>query len=72
MLSLPKILLLLAVIAVVAVLSKSFRGRGSKPDEVDKDDAETKALDLNECSVCGNFVTADTRGCERADCPHAV
>ncbi|MDP7547618.1 MAG: hypothetical protein QGF20_10030 [Alphaproteobacteria bacterium] len=72
MLSLPKILLLLAVVAVVVLLSKSWRGRGSKPGEVGKDAADNKALDLNECAVCGNFVAVGAAGCERADCPYAV
>ncbi len=72
MLSLPKILLLLAVIAVVAVVSRALRGRGRKTGDVGKDRVENEALDLSQCSVCGNFVAADTRGCERADCPHAV
>ncbi|MBL6952665.1 MAG: hypothetical protein ISR50_08530 [Alphaproteobacteria bacterium] len=72
MLSLPKILLFLAVAAIVVLISKSLRGRGSKPGEVDKGGAENEALDLAECTVCGNFVAAGTRGCERADCPHAV
>ncbi|MBT3331212.1 MAG: hypothetical protein HOK21_15675 [Rhodospirillaceae bacterium] len=77
MLSLPKILLFLAVVVVVVLVSKSFRGRGqgakSGAKSVGDDEEETDklALDLNECAVCGNFVAADSRGCDRADCPHA-
>lgn len=71
MLSLPKILLLLAVIAVVAVLSKSFRSRGGKSDDDDKVERKNQALDLSQCAVCGNFVAPDSSGCERADCPLA-
>jgi len=72
MLSLPKILLFLAVAAIVVVISKTLRGRAPKPGEVGKDDVKNEALDLAECTVWGNFVAAGTRGCERADCPHAV
>lgn len=72
MLSLPKILLLLAVVAVVALLSKSFRGRGGKSGEVEEDSSENEALDLSKCAVCGNFVAADGQGCDRADCPYTV
>ena len=74
MLSLPKILFVLAVIAVVALLSKSFRGQAVRDDE-NAENAETgqknQALDLSQCAVCGNFVAPDSRGCERADCPLA-
>ncbi|MDP6873467.1 MAG: hypothetical protein QF521_08060 [Alphaproteobacteria bacterium] len=71
MLSLPKILLLLAVIAVVALLSKSFRGRAGKSDDDGQAAEKNEALDLSQCTVCGNFVAPDSRGCERADCPLA-
>jgi len=71
MLSLPKILLLLAVIAVVALLSKSFRGRGGRSDDDGEVKQKNQALDLSQCAVCGNFVAPDSRGCERADCPLA-
>jgi len=72
MLSLPKILLLLAVVAVVAVISRSLRGRAAKPGGDAEKPAENKALDLSSCPVCGNFVASGTRGCERAECPYAV
>ncbi len=71
MLSLPKILLLLAVIAVVALLSKSFRGRVGKSDDNEEVEQKNQAMDLSQCAVCGNFVAPDSRGCERADCPLA-
>jgi len=71
MLSLPKILLLLAVIAVVALLSKSFRGRVGKSDDNEEVEKKNQAMDLSQCAVCGNFVAPDSRGCERADCPLA-
>lgn len=71
MLSLPKILLLLAVVAVVALLSKSFRGRAGKSGEDEETAGKNEALDLSQCTVCGNFVAPDSRGCERADCPLA-
>ena len=72
MLSLPKIMLLLAVVAVVVVISRSLRSRAPKPGGDAEKPAENKALDLSPCPVCGSFVAADTRGCERAECPYAV
>lgn len=71
MLSLPKILLLLAVIAVVVLVTKTLRGKAPKSSEDGKKEAENKALDMNQCAVCGNYVAADTRGCERPECPYA-
>ncbi len=72
MLSLPKILLFLAIAAVVVVLSKSWRGRTPKSSEDGKDGTENKAVDLSQCVVCGKFVATDEPDCGRADCPHAV
>jgi hypothetical protein len=69
MLSLPKILLFLAVIVVVVVVSKALRGRSAKA--VAKDEDKDKALDLEPCPVCGNYVAAAGGGCERGDCPIA-
>ncbi|MDE0942239.1 MAG: hypothetical protein OSB58_07350 [Alphaproteobacteria bacterium] len=79
MLSLPKILLFLAIVVVVVLVSKSLKGRGGKSVEAEDKDPDANpdtnpdnlALDLAECAACGNFVAADTRGCERAECPHA-
>jgi len=71
MLSLPKILLLLAVIVVVVVVSKALRGRSAKAVAKDDYKDKDKALDLEPCPVCSNYVAAAGGGCERGDCPIA-
>ena len=71
MLSLPKILLFLAVVVCVIMVSKAFRGRGGKVAGKEKDDGKIETLDLSQCAVCGDYVAADGGGCERADCPIA-
>jgi hypothetical protein len=38
---------------------------------VAKDEDKDKALDLEPCPVCGNYVAAAGGGCERGDCPIA-
>ncbi len=71
MLSLPKIMLFLAIVAGVFLLTKAFRRGGAKPVENDREEAENKALDLKPCAVCGDYVSEDGSGCERDDCPIA-
>ena len=71
MLSLPKILLFLAVVVVVVIVSNAFRGGGAKVVEDDKERPKNDALDLSACAVCGNYVAPEGGGCERDDCPIA-
>jgi hypothetical protein len=71
MLSLPKILLLLAVIVGVVFVSNALRGRSAKAVAKDKAPPENEALDLKPCAVCGNYVSTEGSGCERDDCPIA-
>ena len=71
MLSLPKILLLLALVAGIFLISKVLRGRSNLTVNNDKKPAESDALDLNPCGVCGNYVATDGSSCERDDCPIA-
>ena len=71
MLSLPKILLFLALVAGVFLVSKILRGRSNPTLKDTKEPAETDALDLSPCGVCGNYVANDGSSCERADCPIA-
>ena len=71
MLSLPKILLLLALVAGVFLVSKTLRGRSNSTLKGAKKPAETDALDLNPCGVCGNYVATHGSSCERDDCPIA-
>jgi len=71
MLSLPKILLLLALVAGIFLVSKILRDRSNSTSKDAKEPAETDALDLNPCGVCGNYVATEGSSCERDDCPIA-
>ena len=71
MLSLPKIVLLLAVVAGVFLVSRILRGKSNLTSNGNKESSETAALDLNPCFVCGNYVATDGGSCERDDCPIA-
>ena len=71
MLSLPKILLLLALVAGIFLVSKTLRGRSNSTLKDAKKPAEPDALDLNPCGVCGNYVATEGGNCERDDCPIA-
>ncbi len=71
MLSLPKILLLLAVVAGVFLVSKILRDKSKLSSSSDKGNTKTATLDLNSCVVCGNYVATDSGSCERDDCPIA-
>ena len=74
MLSLPKILLVLAVLAAVIIGSRLFRSLSSPPDKkaMDREEpsanAEEGTVELIECEKCGDFVDSGS-GCEREDCP---
>lgn len=77
MLSLPKILLVLAVLAAVIIGTRLFR-KLSAPADTDKvaekqkkkpKDAADGTLDLVECKACGDFLDADAGRCDREDCP---
>lgn len=67
MLSVSKVLLLLAVAAGVYFAFRLLRRpRPAKP-VVRK--AETKALDMRKCPVCGVFVGVGEAACGKAGCP---
>ena len=71
MLSLPKILLLLALVAGIFLVSKILRVRSNSTLNDTKKPTDPDALDLNPCGVCGNYVATDGSSCERDDCPIA-
>lgn len=70
MLSLPKLLLTVAIIALVFYFGRSLSRRADSlmrkpPEEKKKPDA----VELAQCSVCGTYVGPDSPACEREDCP---
>lgn len=77
MLSLPKILLTLAIIAVVFYFGRGLTRRadsmmrkpGAKPDAPPDRGAPTQAVELSKCPRCGTYVGPDSPPCERPDCP---
>ncbi len=76
MLSLPKILLTLAVIAGVILATRFLRGRavakrGGRRKPAAAEPPDNPALDLLACASCGDYVEATAPACARADCPRA-
>tara|TARA_R110002167_G_scaffold188915_2_gene391046 strand:+ start:379 stop:600 length:222 start_codon:yes stop_codon:yes gene_type:complete len=72
MLSVSKLLLIVAVVGIVVVAGKLLRGkRDTTPPAKPRDDRTLDAVDLDQCRVCGQYVAADAAPCERADCPKA-
>jgi|ETNmetMinimDraft_2_1059921.scaffolds.fasta_scaffold220508_2 hypothetical protein len=75
MLSLPKILLTIAIIVVVIYGAKLLRRRGDNLVRKSERKAAAKAekrgsVELDKCPVCEIFVGTDSRPCERPDCPY--
>ena len=71
MLSLPKILLVLAILAAVIVGTRIFRSWGSIADKSadNKGERGDGAVDLVKCDVCGDFIEPAAGSCERENCP---
>ena len=76
MLSLPKLLVLAAVVGVVILLGQLFRrrvggrsGRGDAGGSNHESSDSDAAVEMLPCAVCGNFVAAEAARCERRDCP---
>lgn len=66
MLSLPKILLTLAIAAAVLIGYRWFKGLRT---QVKNKNRAPAAIDLVKCAVCEKFVNDDAGPCQRADCP---
>lgn len=73
MLSVPKILLFIAIAGAVFAASRLLRKhRSAKSPATTEPGAQSDALDLSQCSVCGKYVAAGSAACERIDCPHST
>jgi hypothetical protein len=77
MLSLSKILLLVAVICVVWYGYKLLERRGltglfgePKTQRRPPNPAKPRALDMQKCNRCGDYVATDAGACARSDCPY--
>jgi hypothetical protein len=76
MLSIPKLLILILLGVGGWYLYKTIKRRGL--DGIFKSDgaapepksAEPKALDMEKCRICGDFVPSDARACAQASCPY--
>ena len=83
--SLPKLLGLFAVIWLVWMVFRFFEARqkdyaskfsengenkSSGRAEADKSDARSTSVDLQECNLCGTWVSGET--CKRENCPFQV
>jgi hypothetical protein len=71
MLSLPKILLVLAILAAVIIGTRVFRSWSSptKKDSVAGGKKAQDAVDLVKCDVCGDYLEASAGSCGRENCP---
>jgi hypothetical protein len=76
MLSIPKLIILILVAIAGWYLYKAIKRRGldgifkrSHEGEAAKS-GEPKALDMEKCRICGDFVPADARACAQARCPY--
>jgi hypothetical protein len=76
MLSIPKLILLILIIGGIWFLSRAIQRRGiagifrntraAAPPRA----GEPKALDMEKCRICGDFVPPDARACGQARCPY--
>ncbi len=74
MLSFPKILLTIAVIAAVFLVGKAISRRSKVmvrkgTGKSDRKGRRDESVDLSKCSLCDTFVGPDSLACERQDCP---
>ena len=76
MFSLPKLLVLILLIGGGWYLYKAIQRRGvsgifSRPETPDRPQAGgPKALDMEKCRICGDFVPADACRCGQDRCPY--
>lgn len=74
MLSLPKILLVLAILAAVIIGTRVFRSWSSIADKSGEDNGKgvkgnDGAVDMVKCEVCGDFIEPSAGSCGRENCP---
>ena len=78
MFSLPKLLFLILLAIVGWVLYKAikrrgltgFFGSGDDTKAAGRGKGDPKALDMEKCRICGDFVPADVRACANSRCPY--
>lgn len=76
MFSLPKLLVLILLIGGGWYLYKAIQRRGvsgifTRPDDSgDTKSGRPKALDMEKCRICGDFVPTDARRCGQDRCPY--
>ncbi len=83
--SLPKLIVLAAIVAAIWYVYKLIERRtggkgrggssgassGASSGTSSGGDAAPKAVDMNKCTVCGDYVSAETpTACDRAGCPY--
>lgn len=78
MLSVSKILLIIAVAGAVFAVTKLLRGTRTPARRQEKDrpqepaDPAIDAVDLARCETCGQYAADGSGPCEREDCPRAA
>jgi hypothetical protein len=76
MLSIPKLIILILCAIAGWYLYKAIKRRGldgifkRNNDGSTAKSGEPKALDMEKCRICGDFVPADAQACAQARCPY--
>lgn len=80
--SLPKLLVLILIIAVIWYGFKSFGSAGRRARRVEDDDREGGraggrnagggAVEMSRCGVCGDYVPEGAQDCGKTGCPYPL
>ena len=76
MISIPKLIVLILLAAAGWYLWRAIKRRGvdglfkSNNPPASGAAGEPKALDMEKCRICGDFVPADARACAQDRCPY--
>jgi len=75
MFSIPKILILVIVGIAIWFLWRMIQRRGVSGifrSGAGESKQTPKALDMEKCRICGDFVPAEQRACANARCPYPI
>ena len=70
MLGLPKLLLLIVIGGAIWFVWRAIQRRGVSGIVRPSQGGQPKALDMEKCRICGDFVPAEQRACANPRCPY--